>query len=760
VEHPLFRPPAPLFFAALSAALGVIFADSVQWPLAPLLGISTAAIVFAWLFPIRGIKLGRCLLFLLVFDAAGTLHYQRHVLSSSRAAAQALAPDAPRTVTLTGRVLEVPDDSQRFRLSVHTAEPQPLVPQNTQLLVRWKGTSPQCGDIVRFRALLRPIPTARNPGQFDAAAYFCRQDLWAEADLLRAADGSIILPNTHWQIQSWAAHLSFAISEQLRRGIETRPQTHALISSMVLGVHAGSLLEARPWFRDTGTLHLFAVSGLNMTMLAAFLATTLRLAGLGARLGSLMALPVLMAYGIATGMGASCVRAMVMCVLILGADWIQRPAVVLNSLGGAGLLLLFWDGNNLFEGGFQLSFGIVLTLALCVRPLANRLQRILEPDALLPKRLWSSWQKNVISLGRPVAEACSVSLIAWISGMPWSIWLFHQITPIGILVNLVAVPVAFVNLALGFLAVFCAPFGPATPALNRANAWVAERLLDFVRGASEIPKGHWAVAAPFKTPPSLVIFDFGRGGAVLLRGKYKRWLLDCGSETDTRNTLVPAAHSYGIQTLDGLLLSHGNAAHIGGAITAQEAFNPKRIVNSALEDSSLSRRHILEWFAANHIPIQTTSAGDYLEASDTESLEVLYPPTELAAGVADDKGIVLRWTTPSWTILFTADAGLPTERWLLTNSRDRLHADVWVRGTHSREITGTDDFVRAVGARLIVVEGSRTDPSCQANRLWAARQRQTGAVVWLQEACGAVEGWDGPERRFCTFLTGEELRWR
>ena len=760
MEHPLFRPPAPLFFAALSAALGVILADSVQWPLAPLLGISTAAIVFAWLFRIRGIKLCRCVLFLLVFDAAGALHYQRHVLSPSRAAAQSLAPDVPRTVELTGRVLDVPDDSQRFRLSVHTAEPQSLLPQNTQLLVRWKWNSPQCGDIVRFRALLRPIPAARNPGQFDAAEYFCRQDLWAEADLLRATDGSILLPNTHWQIQTWAAHLSAAISEQLRRGIETRPQTHALISSMVLGVHAGSLLEARPWFRDTGTLHLFAVSGLNMTMLAAFLATTLRVAGLGARLGSLMALPVLMAYGIATGMGASCVRAMVMCVLILGADWIQRPAVVLNSLGGAGLLLLFWDGNNLFEGGFQLSFGIVLTLALCVRPLAHRLQRILEPDALLPKRLWNTWQKNVISLGRPVAQACSVSLIAWISGIPWSIWLFHQITPIGILVNLVAVPVAFVNLALGFLAVFCAPFGSATPALNRANAWVAERLLDFVRSASEIPKGHWAVGTPFKTPPALVVFDFGRGGAVLLRGRHKRWLLNCGNESDTRNTLVPAAHSYGIQTLDGLLLSHGNAAHIGGAITAQEAFNPKRIVNSPLEDSSLSRRHILQWFAANHISVQTTSAGDYLDASDTESLEVLYPPTELPAGVADDKGIVLRWITPSWTILFTADAGLPTERWLLANSRDRLHADVWIRGTHSRETTGTDDFVRAVGARLIVVEGSRADPRHEANRLWAARQRRTGAVVWQQETTGAVEGWGGPERRFRAFLTGEELRWR
>jgi len=737
-----------------------MLADSVQLPLAPLLGITTAALVFAWIFPIRGINLSRCLLLLLVLDTAGALHYQRHILSPSRAVAQSLSPDAPRTVVITGRVLDVPDDSQRFRLSVQTAVPADLFQQNAQLLVRWKGTSPQCGDVVRCRALLRPIPAARNPGQFDAAEYFLRQDLWAEADLLRPSDGSVLFANSQWQIQTWAAHLSVVISEQLRRGIERRPQTHALISSMVLGIHAGSLLEARPWFRDTGTLHLFAVSGLNMTMLAAFLAIMLRTAGIGPRLGSLLALPVLVAYGIATGMGASCVRAMVMCVLILGADWIHRPAVVLNSLGGAGLLLLLWDGNNLFQGGFQLSFGIVLTLALCVRPLASRLHRTLEPDALLPKRLWSQWQKHLLAIGRPIAEACSVSLIAWISGLPWSLLLFHQITPIGVLVNLVAVPVAFVNLALGFLAVFCAPLGITTPALNRANAWVAERLLDFVRSASQIPKGHWAVSNPFKPSPSLVAFDFGRGGAVLLRGANKRWLLDCGPEMETRSTLIPAAHLYGIQQLDGLVLSHGNSAHIGGAVAAQEAFNPKRIVNSPLEDNSRSRRHLLQWFASGHIPVQTASAGDWLEATATESLEVLYPPPDLATGIADDKGLVLRWTTPNWTVLFTADAGLPTERWLLANSLKRLHADVWLRGTHSREATGTDDFARAVGARLIVVAGSRADAHCDANRLWAQRQRHSGSVVWLQEECGAVEGWGGAERYFRAFLTGDELRWR
>jgi hypothetical protein len=58
---------------------------------------------------------------------------------------------------------------------------------------------------------------------------------------------------TALQVQNW-------ISDQLGRGIEDKPQEHALISSMVLGVHGDGLSETRAWFRDTGTLHLFAIS--------------------------------------------------------------------------------------------------------------------------------------------------------------------------------------------------------------------------------------------------------------------------------------------------------------------------------------------------------------------------------------------------------------------------------------------------------------------------------------------------------------------
>ncbi|NBV86115.1 MAG: DUF4131 domain-containing protein [Verrucomicrobia bacterium] len=757
MERPFIRPPAPLFFLALSAGLGVAVADAASTPLAVSMGLTTAAFTWGWLCPITGSAMRRLLLGLLVLNSAAGLHYRRHILSPSIFPVPGLMQSTPSAVSLTGRVLTVPDDAKRFRLAVQTSIPSDLLPAGCEMLLHWKGVPPECGDLVRCRAQVQPIAPPRNPGQFNAAQFFMRRNLWMEAVVHRDADGEILLPNTRWQIQTWAARCAQAVSQQLRRGIEDRPQIHALISSMVLGVHAGSLMEMRPWFRDTGTLHLFAVSGLNMTMLAAFLAGLLRIVCVPPRLGALVALPVLLAYGLTTGLGSSCVRALVMSLLILGSEWIRRPAVVLNSLGGAGLLLLFGDGNTLFDGGFQLSFGIVLILALGVRPLTERLHQALEPDCLLPKRLWQPWQKRLLAVGRPVAEALAVSFSAWLAAIPWSIWLFHQLTPVGILANLFAVPIAFVNLALGFLAVFCAPLGPATPALNRANAWVAGRLLDIVQFAEKIPNGHWAVGNPFARQPSLVAFDCGNSGALLLRGSRSRWLLDCATESQARSILIPALQLYGVQELNGLVFSHGDAAYLGGAIEIQAALKPKTVVESCLEDKSVVRKNIRQWFAVQNIPVRSVSAGDILESNEAQTLEVLYPPSGLPLGTAEDKGLVLRLITPHWKVLYTAEAGFPTERWLLANTRSKLHADVWLRGTHTREFTGTDAFVEAVGATLVIVSNSRTHSQRAANQAWARRQRNRGTAVWLQQECGAVEAWETPHLRFRAFLSGEEF---
>jgi len=756
---------APLLEAACGAAAGVLLADTLEPRLSVGLGLAAFSIAYAVL------QRGRLAVLLAVLSVFASAHLWRHVFSPSRESGRRLEKAAARTFEMTGRVLDVPQASTqtsqaqgfRFRFGVETVQPGGILLEGSDLVVHWKGPAPGCGDRVRVRAAVRKVEGPRNPGQFDKALFWMRQDIWAEAFMGNPLDGSVLQPAGGWSVKTLAAGARAAMEAQLRRGIEDRPQTQALISSMVLGVRGDSLLEARPWFRDTGTLHLFAVSGLNLSMLAGFVVWILRLIGVGPHGRALGALPLLLSYGIVTGLGPSCVRALVMSGMLLAVVWTGRPSIALNSLGAAALLLLGFDGNVLFQGGFQLSFGLVLTLAFCAGPMAGWIHGLWEPDPLLPRRLWNARQRGLLACMRPVSNACSATLVTWLAGLPWSIFLFRQVTPVALVANLVAVPVAFLNLALGFLALLCAPLGSLTPALNRANAACAEALLDFVRWASALPGGHYPVGDPFTRTPNLTVFDLGEGGAVFLREKGRVWLLDCGSEKQAASVIQPALQAYGISRLDGLLLSHGDAAHIGGALGVWDALRPDKVVEGVLPDRSTARSRVRQWLDACGGSMRGVGAGDVWEEAPGCRMEVLYPPAGLRAAVADDKGLVVRWSTPEWSVLYTADAGFPTESWLLENARDRLRSDVWVRGSHGRESTGGETFVRSVGARLIVVAGARggrggTDG--QRTRRWAERWRDEGVAVWLQEEGGGGEGWSGRGGRFKGICGGQLDGWR
>jgi ComEC/Rec2-related protein len=587
-----------------------------------------------------------------------------------------------------------------------------------------------------------------------------RQGIWIQALVRDAMDAEILEHGRSWRIGMMGPALSQAIAAELRRGIEDRPQTHALISSMVLGIHGDGLLEAKPAFRDTGTLHLFAVSGLNLTMLAGLLGLVLR----GLRVGPAVApwgvLPVLGAYAVATGLGPSCIRALVMSVIVVLVPWVNRPAVALNSIGAAAVFLLLWNSNTLFEAGFQLSFVLVLALTLVAPRIGAFFERWAYPDALLPRRLWSSFQERRVRYWRPFAAGIAASLTVWIASVPWSLTLFHQITPVALIANLVAVPLAYVNLALGFVSLMLAPLGAVSPWLNRLNASVAEGLYCFVDFASRVPGGHIPLASPWERRPEVLCFNFPGGGGVLLSSGDKACLVDCGSETQARAVVLPALRSFGMGRIDALLLSHGSAPYIGGAITIYEALRPDLVLEGVLKDRSRSRREFRQWLGARGKFPDVVRAGDRFGFGTEASLEILFPPDSSGGSLAQDKGLVLRWRAPGYSLLYTAAAGFPTELWLLEHCPEKLRADVWIRGWHPREMTGTDDFVRSISPRVIVLMAPRIANDPDGVERWVERRRKEGISVFSQKRCGAVLGYgrgDGIE--FRSYLGRESALW-
>jgi beta-lactamase superfamily II metal-dependent hydrolase len=187
--------------------------------------------------------------------------------------------------------------------------------------------------------------------------------------------------------------------------------------------------------------------------------------------------------------------------------------------------------------------------------------------------------------------------------------------------------------------------------------------------------------------------------------------------------------------------------------------SPKVLLTTSCKARSKQTRLLQQRLKEMHAPLSEVAAAQRLATPPEVLCEILYPPTGLQTGLADDTCLVARWSTAHWKILYTADSGLPTERWLLENARDKLSADVWIRGSHAREPTGSEEFVRAVQPRIVLVAGSRFHQTTEPLEAWAAKWRSRGITVWLQQNGGAVEAWAGATNRMRTFVNHDTLSW-
>ena len=162
---------------------------------------------------------------------------------------------------------------------------------------------------------------------------------------------------------------------------------HGLISGMVLGVRDDTPDEIEEQFQQTGTLHLFAVSGLNVAIVAQLLWIIAIAARIPRRWAIALIIPALFFYAAVTGLNTSSVRAAVMGAILLGGFFVDRKVLPGNSVAAAAFLILCFDTNQLFSTGFQLSFAVVLAIILLADPLYRFLIRWWEPDPFLPRSL-------------------------------------------------------------------------------------------------------------------------------------------------------------------------------------------------------------------------------------------------------------------------------------------------------------------------------------------------------------------------------------
>src|SRR6184192_1942906 len=586
-------PRQPFVGLALVAVLGITVADF--FPIA----VShwwTVAIVFALLaiplfvWP----TLGSTYLFI----GAGFFVLHNFRTGDTRGLQLAIdLSERPRVVNAVGFVTSepkiAPNEFATFLFKLESIELEgKTASTNATLLVRWRG-SPEFGDELKLSGMAEPIAPPRNPGEFDMRSYLVRQDVRRTLSVRYPEDGLLVRKRAGNPILRAAQKSRAWMQTAICRGLDDSLEVQNFLSGIVLGLRHQTTEDIEEAFQQTGTLHLFAVAGLHVGIVARLLWILATVARLSRKWGTALIIPLLLFYAAVTGLHVSSIRAAVMSSILLGGFFFERKVFSLNSLAAAAFLILLFDSNQLFTSGFQLSFAVVGTIVLLADPMRARFERIVAPDPFLPRLLLSRMRRIYAAVGRGLARGASVSLAAWIGSLLLIYWYFYLITPISLLANLVVVPIAYFVLALAMLSLMAAPISSALSILfNNANWLMSRAVLGLVHFFAMLPAGHVYLArfTERHAPITITVLDEGTGGAAHIRTNNYDWLIDCGSQRNYERTLKSFLHSRGINRIEGILLTHGDAQHIGCAGDTVADFAPHEIYDNPLDVRSAVQR--------------------------------------------------------------------------------------------------------------------------------------------------------------------------
>ncbi len=290
--------------------------------------------------------------------------------------------------------------------------------------------------------------------------------------------------------RQFCARQAARFAQMLGRGVEGKqPELVGVLRAMLLGQQNELSEEQNTIFRESGTMHVFSISGLHIAVIAAGLQALLGLLRLPRVAQLLLGLTALWLYVDITGCAPSAVRAFVMVALVQAAFVLRVPRNPISALAASALLVLLFDPLQLFSASFQMSYGIVAALLLLGLPLADRWQERFALFRELPKVSWG-WHRRAIDwLWRTTLVATAIGVAASLVSAITGVLFFKLFTPGALLANLWLIPASTGVILMGFISLLCglAGFSAGCVLSNHAAVLILLLLEKAVRGFVTVP---------------------------------------------------------------------------------------------------------------------------------------------------------------------------------------------------------------------------------------------------------------------------------
>jgi len=549
------------------------------------------------------------------------------------------------------------------------------------------------------------------------------------------------------------------------------PKRPGWVSEPVWGLIQGILFNRREimhrsWvdtFRSAGTAHLLAVSGLHISILLVSLLMVLRLLGSGRII--LKVVPALAVWGYILAIGAppSAVRAGLMATAWLGFRDSLRRIDGTRIFPAAVLTALVVDPTLIASTGFHLSVAAVAGIIIMNRQLkAGRGRTVRE---------------RIFGLIR-------LTLGAQAGVLPVQIAVFGTVTPLAMLVNLLAVPLLGIWLPSAPLALTLGGIGGlpeqvagaftegagrvllwwiylwgSLPGMTQAvqpwNALVAASgLIAWARGGRFRLAAMAMLAVVIWSPqfdrglPRITVLDVGQGDAIVLetRDPARVIVIDAGPAWDAWNAGEAVVAGYlrsrGIRTIDLLVASHSDADHIGGMTALIDRFEVLTFMHGlwVLKEEGAATR-LMTAITSAKIPVLLPASGDRLIVARETVIDVLggSPEPERMAGIREenDRSLVLRAEMNGVSILLPGDLERTGEQRLQPFSGN-LRSDILKVAHHGSGDSTSPRFLALTRPELAVISVGRRNRHGHPDSTLLEELRSAGSRIWRTDISGAL----------------------
>lgn len=611
---------------------------------------------------------------------------------------------------------------------------QGLILVNTYL-----GDCPyEYGDVLKIKGKLEKPEGPKNFGEFDYELYLAQEKIFTYLNIWQEKDIKKIGEDDSNFLASFALSARNRINEITKKTLP--PPYNFLLVGMLLGERGFIPLDLKEVFTEAGIMHILAVSGLHVGIIAMALLAFLSILRLPKKLKLLILILILIIYASITGFRPSVLRATIMFILLIGGKLINRSRNLNISLFFAAFLILLLNPLTLYDAGFLLSFIVTFSI-INLSPILQGL-----------------FSKIVVWIKNPLA----VSIAAWIGIFPLSAYFFTKVSIISIVSNLFIIPLTAIAVILGFITFF---IGMASISLAGIIANINYLVLNLItliaKSLSSLPFAFIHVAQPsimviilyyltvffiieifskktlaqkVKKKAALIVLaiilliiivqvfypadnlkvnfiNVGQGDCILIEAPNKiNILIDGGgtpqSDFDVGSKIViPYLRRKGINEINLLILTHPDLDHLEGLLPVLREFKVDMVLDSGLPCDSSEYREFVSIIQKKGIPYHQAKAGDnFIFSNNLEIflLNPLYDSDFYNDSDFNNASIVVKLFYKNADFLFTGDIEEAAEKKLLV-WQNILQSDILKVGHHGSAASTNLEFLDKVNPSIAVI---------------------------------------------------------